>query len=67
MTTLDERILAVLRAVPEPMTARQVWEKIGRQGAEGSIRVRLAELRLKGYAYRAPSDDIRAAFWRAAP
>jgi hypothetical protein len=68
--TLGDRILATLRGSTEPMTARQVWERLGKIGAESSIGCRLSSLRLEGYVYRARTGDGDVGtptLWRAAP
>jgi hypothetical protein len=68
MTTQDERTLAVLRKATEPMTARQIWERLGKVGAESSIGCRLATLRLEGFVYRVRPGDSSIdtpTLWRA--
>lgn len=66
--TLGDRILAVLREAQEPVTARQIWERLGRIGTESSIRARLCSHPLDGYVYRARPGDSGVdtpTLWRA--
>lgn len=68
--TLGDRILATLRAASEPMTARQIWERLGRVGAESSVRVKLCSHPLDNHVYRARPGDSSVdtpTLWRAAP
>lgn len=66
--TLGDRIVALLRAEKEPLPARAVWDRLGRQGAESSVRGRLCTLRLEGRVYCVRQGDSSIdtpTLWRA--
>lgn len=68
--TLGDKIVSVLRETQEPLPARTVWDRLGRQGAESSVRGRLCTLRLEGRVYCARPGDSSVdtpTLWRAAP
>lgn len=66
--TLGDHIVALLRETKEPLPARAVWERIGKPGAESSVRGRLCTLRLEGRVYCARPGNSQVdtpTLWRA--
>lgn len=66
--TLEDRILAILLSSPYPLTAREVWDRLGRVGTESSVGCRLSTLHRDGFVYRAragQSEVDAPTFWDA--